>query len=268
MLNAEPSPVNARIQSIDRAVELLAAVASAPEAATAPALADRCGLNRSTAWRILATLEHHGLVERDPATNRYSLGFGVLRLAAAAGHEPLVRLAHALLRRLADATGETVNLAVARRLELVYADQVQARQVMAPNWLGHPVPLHATSTGKAFLAALPATELDALLRPGLERFTETTITSVDALRSELAAVRARGFAASHGELEPALWGVSAAARDAEGRPAAVLSVWGSEARVRPRIEELGGLVAVAAGELERVIRETKAAVVIDLEAPP
>jgi DNA-binding IclR family transcriptional regulator len=149
MLNTEPPSVNNRIQSIDRAVELLEAIAGAPEPETAPALADRCRLNRSTAWRILATLEHHGLVERDPDSNRYSLGFAVLKLAAAAGHEPLVRLAHPVLRRLADATGETVNVAVARRLELVYADQVQARHVMAPNWLGHTVPLHATSTGKS-----------------------------------------------------------------------------------------------------------------------
>src|SRR5215213_8462653 len=175
MLNRELSSVNRRIQSIDRAAELLEAVARAPEPETAPELADACGLNRSTAWRILATLEHHGLVDRDPVGNRYGLGFGVVRLAAAAGHEPLVRLAHPLLRRLAEGTGETVNLAVARRLELVYADQVQGPHVMAPNWLGHTVPLHATSTGKAFLAALPADELDALLRTRLERFTDTTI---------------------------------------------------------------------------------------------
>ena len=96
MLNVEPSPVNSRIQSVDRAVDLLEAVAAAGEPETAPALADRCRLNRSTAWRLLATLEHHGLVERDPASNRYSLGFALVRLAAAAGHEPLVRLAHPL----------------------------------------------------------------------------------------------------------------------------------------------------------------------------
>jgi DNA-binding IclR family transcriptional regulator len=122
MLNAEPSPVNARIQSVDRAVELLEAIAAAPEPQTAPALADRAGLNRSTAWRILATLEHHGLVERDPAANRYGLGFALLRLAAAAGHEPLVRLAHPLIRALAHDTGETANLAAAaRELEALLA---------------------------------------------------------------------------------------------------------------------------------------------------
>jgi DNA-binding IclR family transcriptional regulator len=253
MLNADSPSVNGRIQSIDRAVELLEAIAGAPEPETAPALADRCGLNRSTAWRILATLEHHGLVERDHDSNRYSLGFAVLKLAAAAGHEPLVRLAHPLLRRLADATGETVNLAVARRLELVYADQVQARHVMAPNWLGHPVPLHATSTGKAFLAALPSDELESIVHAGFERFTDTTITDPAALRTELARVREDGYAVSHGELEPALWGVSAAARDAAGRPAAVVSVWGADARVRDRLDALGAQAASAARELEALL---------------
>ncbi len=247
MLNPQPSPVNGRIQSIDRAADLLEAIAAAPEPETAPLLADACGLNRSTAWRILATLESRGLVERDPDTNRYRLGFAVLRLAAAAGHEPLVRIAHPLLRQLADASGETANLAVARRLELVYADQVQARHVMAPNWLGHPVPLHATSTGKAFLAALTDDELAAVVR--LERFTDTTITTLGALREELAAVRARGWAGSHGELEPGLWGVSAAALDVAGRPAAVLSVWGAEHRLRPRLDELGARTAEAARAL-------------------
>jgi IclR family acetate operon transcriptional repressor len=252
------SPVNqpgatGRIQSVDRAVELLGAIASAPEPLTAPALADRCALNRSTAWRILATLEHHGLVERDLASNRYSLGYAVLRLAAAAGHEPLARLAHPLLRRLAEETGETVNLAVARRLELVYADQVQAPHVMAPDWLGHPVPLHATSTGKAFLAALPPAELQVVLRAARERYTDTTITEETALREELAAVSARGHAISQGELEPALWGVSAAAIDADARPVAVLSVWGSEARVRERTAALGARAASAARELEALL---------------
>lgn len=246
MLNADSSPVNNRVQSIDRAAELLEALAAAPEPETAPALADAVGLNRSTAWRILATLEHHGLVERDPDTSRYRLGVRILGLAAAAGDEPLVRLAHPILRRLADATGETVNLAVARRLELVYADQVQARHVMAPNWLGHTVPLHATSTGKAFLAALPDAELVPL---ALERFTATTITDPAALRAELATVRERGYAVSLGELEAALWGVSAAALDAAGRPAAVISVWGTDARVRDRLDELGARSAAAAAEL-------------------
>jgi IclR family acetate operon transcriptional repressor len=122
---------------------------------------------------------------------------------------------------------------------------------MAPNWLGHAVPLHATSTGKAFLAALGDEELAAV---ALERYTETTITDRRALAAELASVRERGYAVSRGELEPALWGVSAAALDGAGRPVAVLSVWGADARVRERLDALGAECAASAATLQTLLR--------------
>ena len=115
------------------------------------------------------------------------------------------------------------------------------------------MPLHATSTGKAFLAALPAAELDALLTARLTRYTPTTITRAADLHAELARVRAAGHAVSRGELEPALWGVSAAVRDAAGRPAAVLSVWGADARVRDRMDALGAAAREAARRLEALL---------------
>src|SRR4051795_10605219 len=191
-----------RVQSVARAAELLKALETP---ATVFDLADRTGLNRSTAWRILATLEDSGLVERDPRTGRYGVGYAVVALAAGAGHEPLMRRAHPALRALAEDCAETASLAVPRRLQLVYVDQVQAPHVMAANWLGRPTPLHATSTGKAFLAWLSDEELGAALPGRLPRFTDTTITTRAALRAELASVRGRGFAVSRGELETALW---------------------------------------------------------------
>src|SRR5690348_3265663 len=126
-----------RVQSVARAAALLKALgAGDPAAATVFDLADRCGLNRSTAWRILATLEDAGLVERDPRTGLYGVGYAVVALAAGAGHEPLVRRAHPRLRALAEACEETASLAVPRNLQLVYVDQVQAPHVMAADWLG------------------------------------------------------------------------------------------------------------------------------------
>src|SRR5918911_747058 len=242
-----------RVQSVDRAAELLGALADHGEPASVFDLADRCRLNRSTAWRILATLEQSGLVERDARTGRYGVGYALVALAAGAGHEPLVRRAHPLLRALAEACGETASLAVPRNLQLVYVDQVQAPHVMAANWLGRPTPLHATSTGKALLAWLGEDDLAAALPARLQRFTDTTITTRAALRAELADVRARGFAISRGELEPALWGVSAPVLDA-ARPVAVVSVWGAEARVRARgIDALGARTAATAAEIAELV---------------
>jgi DNA-binding IclR family transcriptional regulator len=124
---------------------------------------------------------------------------------------------------------------------------------MAANWLGRPTPLHATSTGKAFLACLGAGELGAALPGRLQRFTDTTITTRAALRAELAEVRARSYAVSRGELEPALWGVSAPVLDG-GRAVAVISVWGAEARIRARgLDALGARTAAAATDIAAAV---------------
>lgn len=257
-MNGVPDAVNTsagRVQSVERAAELLKAVATPGEPQTAPELADRVGLNRSTTWRILATLEHHGLVDRDPETNRYTVGHGVVQLAGASGYEALARRAHPLLRRLADETGETVNLAIPQQLELVYVSQVQAHHVMTANWLGRGVVLHATSTGKAFLAWLPEDERAAALGGKLDRHTDTTLTEARALEPELRTVRRRGYAVSRGELEAALWGVSAPALDIHERPAAVVSVWGPETRIRAHgFRRLGEAAVATARELTAQLR--------------
>jgi DNA-binding IclR family transcriptional regulator len=251
-MRKEVSRTETSVGTLNRGLDILGLFTRAGPELTQTEISEALGLPLPTVHRLTAVLAERGYLERDPRTRRFRLGLEVARfMPPLLSGLRLPEVARADVARLADDTGETVNLAVARRLELVYADQVQARHVMAPNWLGHTVPLHATSTGKAFLAALPEHELEHLA--GLERFTDTTITDADALRDELAAVRERGFAVSHGELEPALWGVSAAALDASGRPAAVLSVWGVESRVRERLDALGALTAAAAGELEALL---------------
>ena len=116
------------IQSVDRAASLIKAIADSPHSPTVNELATACGLNRSTTWRLLATLDGHGLIERDPISQRYSLGYAFLRIAAGADVDPLVRRGRPVLERLADDTGEATNLAVARRFSLVYVDQVDPPQ--------------------------------------------------------------------------------------------------------------------------------------------
>src|ERR1700742_842979 len=101
-----------RIQVVDRAVELMEAIAQRPGLLNAQDLARVCGLNRTTAWRILVALEQNGLVQRDPTTQRYGLGFTLSRLGAAADTGPLVRAAHRTLQRLAAEVSEQVSLGV------------------------------------------------------------------------------------------------------------------------------------------------------------
>ncbi|MDR2988171.1 MAG: helix-turn-helix domain-containing protein, partial [Nocardiopsaceae bacterium] len=90
-----------RVQSVQRAIALLDAIATAaPAGAPVAELALACGINRATAWRLLVTLEEQGLVTRDPATSRYQIGYTVARMAAAAGVDGVVRRAHHVLERV------------------------------------------------------------------------------------------------------------------------------------------------------------------------
>src|SRR5579862_261704 len=243
------------IQSVDRAAALLKAIADSSQPPTVVELAAACGLNRSTAWRLLATLDAHGLIERDPISQRYSLGYAFLRIAAGADPDPLVRQARPVLEQLSADTGETTNLAVARRFSLVYVDQVDPPQIMAPNWFGRAVPLHATSTGKAYVAYLPESEQAAVLPRRLERFTKTTVTDRRRLEAELDDVRRKGWAVCVGELEESLFGASAPVLSEQGRPVAIVSVWGTEHSLpRERLDEVGAQALSAAEEIKSVLR--------------
>jgi DNA-binding IclR family transcriptional regulator len=243
------------IQSVDRAAMLIKAIADSRHPPTVIELAETCGLNRSTAWRLLSTLDAHGLIERDPVSQRYSLGYSFLRIAAGAEPDPLVRQARPVLERLAAETGEATNLAVVRRFRLVYVDQVDPPQIMAPNWFGRTVPLHATSTGKAYLAFMSREEQAAALGARLERFTPTTITDRARLDAELDEVRRTGWAVCVGELEDSLFGASAPVLSEQGRPVAIVSVWGTEHRLpRERLPEVGRRALAAAVEIKDVLR--------------
>ncbi len=243
-------PRTGRVQSVDRAADLLRAVAAAaPHGGTVADLAQACGLNRATAWRLLATLEHHDLVEREPGTGRYVLGLGIARLSAAVGVDGLVRRARPVLERVARESGETADLAVVRQTGLTYVDEVVPSSVMAASWLGRHVPLHATSSGKTWLAWLAPADLDTVLTPPLSRYTPSTLADVAALRADLAVIRARGYGTCAGEFEQHLYGVSAPVLDA-GRPVAVVSVWGPGERIsEQRFPELGALVVAATLEI-------------------
>ena len=112
-----------RVQSVDRAVHLLRAVASAGgTGAGTVALGEVCGLNRATAWRILSTLEAHGLVVCDRTTNQWTIGTGLGEIVRTSGLDAVIRNAHHVLERLAVQTGETAALAVLRDGALVYVD--------------------------------------------------------------------------------------------------------------------------------------------------
>jgi DNA-binding IclR family transcriptional regulator len=193
-------------------------------------------------------------VARDPITQRYTVGYGAITVAAAVTDDALVRRVRPLLAKLATATGESVTLAVAKRFNLVYVDQVDPPNVMVPNWLDKPLPLHATSGGKAFLAWLGPDERDAILPEELARYTPHTVTDRERLEREFAEVRKAGYALCVREYEEFSSGASAAVLNTRKYPIAVINVWGPAPR-NPvkRLHEIGRAAVQTAEEVRALL---------------
>lgn len=240
-----------RVQSLERAFSLLEAIgASSQGGCTVAEAAEACGLNRATAWRLLATLEHSDYVQKDPVSNRYTIGLAINRLAGTAGVERLIARCHPILTRLTETTGETASLAVPKELGLTYVDEVVPESLMTVRWIGRQVSLHATSAGKAMLAWLPEREIESVLSRPLTGHTQATHTQRSELQDELAAIRRIGYSRAAGELEEGVHGVSAAIRDSSQLPLGVISVWGPKERIpEARFARLGALAVEAAAKV-------------------
>jgi IclR family transcriptional regulator, acetate operon repressor len=245
-----PASRSSHVQSVDRAVALLRALAAVGGSASVASLAHRCGLNRATAWRLLTTLETQRMVVRDPRTALFHLGPTVLELQARTPRADLVELAHPVLERLSLETGETACLGVVRGDVVHYVAEVIPAFSHEESWLGQQVLLHASSMGKAFLAFIDEDRVDAIVGSAPTRFTDSTITEIGDLHAELAQARARGFAICRGEFETGSWGVAAPITDASGQAVAVLCLWGPDNRGdTARLDALGRLARRAAHEL-------------------
>ena len=242
-----------KVQSLDRALEILKLLGSEPEMRVTD-LARRLEVHKSTVFRLLSTLEEHGLVEQNPSSEKYRLGYGLVRLAGSVVAElDLARASRPVLEELARRSGETVNLAILQGNQVVNIDQIAAPNlVVNVNWVGKQTPLHATSNGKVLLAYIPDEERHRLLAQSLPRLTPRTITDVRTLEKQLRRVLKDGYAFTPEELEVGLNAVAAPVRAADGRVQAAVSVAGPAYRVSPqRLTELGEMTREAGEAISR-----------------
>lgn len=229
------------VRSVDRAAALLLALGDFPAEAGVTELARRLGLHKSTASRLLATLQRRGLVEQDEESGKYRLGLVVIRLAERAEKTLDLRtLARPDLERLARSTRETVGLAIVEGDRCLTVAQVDGPNMVAcADRTGRTTPLHCGAAGKVLLATMPERDVMRLARNGLAAFTERTITTLERLLEELARVRRRGFATAFSECEPGQNAVAAPVHDARGRVVASVDIWGPAYRITPaRVAEL------------------------------
>jgi len=213
-----------RVQSVERALSLLDALASYSAPPTIPELAKAAKVNRATAWRLMNTLVHFDLAERNEVTGTYKVGPGALRLAAATDNSSFVRKARPLLEKVAKRTGGSAFLEIATRGDLVVMDQVRSDSPIQVDLAGLVVPLHCGSVGKLYLSNLSDEELNEYLKQKLAAPTRFTITKPQLLRKEILEARVTGVAINYKEHREEWCGISAAIKDRAGRTIAYLNV--------------------------------------------
>ncbi|MEO8133500.1 MAG: IclR family transcriptional regulator [Betaproteobacteria bacterium] len=222
-------------------------------------IAERLELPKSGAHRLLATLVKLGWAEKDPDTSFYRLTMRLAilgqRFYVATG---IPDICQPLLDLLASRSREFARLAVVDGSSLTWVAQAQGATgglLYQPSLLTSTVPLHATATGKAWLATLPTEQaIHNALRNGFQdsdRYGPNVIRSVEALMREIEATARRGFGIAVNEAEPGVTALAAAIRPAGGGTAlGTVSVAGPSARMTDdRIGELAPLVIECASEL-------------------
>lgn len=153
------------------------------------------GLSKSTAHRYLITLEELSVVERNER-NRFRLGPKLIELGGAFLNDNNLRnLSEPFLNELAAQTQETVHLAIPLVNEVVFIAKVDSpHSVRMASHIGIRMPMYCTSLGKAILAHYSFSQIEEIISAGMPARTPHTITSAQALRTELERVRAQGFA--------------------------------------------------------------------------
>ena len=245
-LNNSPATkaATSTVQSVERAVSILEMLAHDGESGVTK-IADELGVHKSTAFRLIATLEQRGLVEQDLERGKYRLGVGILRLAGATtARLDVVQETRPLARALAAETGETVNIAVRSEGAALYLDQIAGTSsLQSHNWVGQRIPLHATANGKVLLSGLTSEQIMTEVGQRLRAYTPTTITSIKKLLVDIEAVREAGYAVVADELEMGLTAIAAPLHNAHGDVIASLSVSGptfrfDEDRVKTVVDQV------------------------------
>lgn len=192
------------VKSAYRTVELLELLADAPEPLTLAELQRRLSVPKSSLHGLLHTLVACGWL--DERHGGYAIGLSALRIGAAyLDHDPMVRFAAPMLAGLHRHLDETIHLARLDGSDVVYlASRESQHHLRVISRIGRRLPAHATALGKALLAARSTAEVDALLPETLTALTPDTVTDRQALHTELARTRLRGWAYEAGQNTPGL----------------------------------------------------------------
>jgi IclR family acetate operon transcriptional repressor len=215
------------VQSLDRGLTILEAVAKSSEPVRIGELRELLGINRSSVFRLANTLRRRGFLASPNGRNEYVVGPSIWRLFQSHDWSTLITFCRPHLKQLAAQTGETAHLAVREgKMALFIGHETSGNQIIAVSGrTGEFMPLHCTAHGKALLADCGPHELKTVLGPGpLELHSAHTISSIAELAQACAAVKACGYAIDKGEFLDQVRCVAAPIRDKEKRVVAAIGI--------------------------------------------
>jgi IclR family acetate operon transcriptional repressor len=248
------------VQALDRALFLLEHLAQSP-GRTLSDLAEETGQAVATTFRALQTLQGHGMVEVEEPGQLWHIGAGAFRIGTAfLRRTKVVERARQPMDALMRETGETANLGVEVRGEVLFLAQVETNEAIRAFFPpGTKGPMHSSGIGKALLAWYPEERArDIIARQGLQKFTTLTLTSDSALLRDLARTRERGFAIDDQERAEGMRCIAAPIFNAYGEPVAGLSVSGPAFRVGlSDATRIGALVRAAADRVTEATGGTR-----------
>ena len=263
-----PQTTGVPVFAVQRTLQTLEYLAEAEAGVSVAELCQALGIEKSIASRLLSTLVASGYVVRVGDSDRFELSLRLVTLAFSVSDRlGFPGVCQPVLHRLSEETGELAQLAAVERDRLVFVANAQGTQRLAivPT-IGRDVVLHATASGKAWLASL-ATEqaVAAVLHEGLTEVTPRTITRLETLLEELERVRQQGYATVEGEFTEGVNAIAVAfgqQRFQHAVGAIVLSA-PSTRFATDRMTEMVPIVRAAAGELEAVWPHDVARVALD-----
>lgn len=222
------------IEALSRGLDVLSLFSAERPEISLSQVVDLLKLNKSTAFRILATLEAKQYLEQDLDSRLYRPALKTLQIGfAAISSLDVSQIAHPYLERLSQDVGETVSLAVLDGFRTVYVDRIHNQTIVGVvQRIGSSLPAHCTALGKVLLADLPLQELNNLLAAQkLTAYTPRTLVTREALLSELETVRCQGYALDDEELVAGLRAAAAPIRDLSKQTVAAINVTGNTVRI-------------------------------------
>lgn len=245
------------VQSLDRAIALMKLVAEGAGLSLTE-VSQQSGLAPSTAYRMLTTLQSHGMLEFNEADQLWFIGIETFRMGAAfLRRRKLAEQGRAIIQDLMLESGETANLALADEDCVVFVSQVETHEAIRAFFRpGTRSPLHASGIGKAILAYTEPRQRDAMVkRLVLEVFTEKTHATRASLTADLLGIRARGFSVDDEERNLGMRCVAAPVFNEFGEPVGGVSISGPTVRMTdakiatmgPRVHEAARALTLAMG---------------------